>query len=385
MQEKLLQNFWQWLNMPQKFKTISGLPVKIHNSGLLNHHQGPDFINAHITIAEKQYIGDIEIHYKSSGWINHHHFLDSWYKKVVLHVVWENDLEPRTLTLDYPPHTLQLSTFFNKTDLNKILKFPMPQLIKKLAEQRFKTKCAHYKYQNLKSRLPDLLFSSLWRACGFPHNQAAYANFAKWLFPFLENNHHHYTNQNLSLIVPYWLQAANLWKKFQHLSFFSIYQNQYSSPYLKHSRIKPAPLYWNMGKINPVNHPAVKIWQFAVLLTIKSWPEIQKSIIQIMEARLNYPEMENRLISIFKLPEPVNRIFHWHSKKRLIEWLMSAGIPMFFSHYSLQKAYGMADYLNELYYTLPAGYNYYKDQINRPLKFAYQYQGLLEWINSRKK
>ncbi|GAA4107820.1 DUF2851 family protein [Aquimarina addita] len=61
-----------------------------------DHNQsnsGPDFFNAQLTIDNQIWAGTVEIHKKSSDWYVHHHEKDSAYDNVILHVVWEDDIE----------------------------------------------------------------------------------------------------------------------------------------------------------------------------------------------------------------------------------------------------------------------------------------------------
>ena len=53
----------------------------------------PDFLQAEIKIGELHWAGSVELHLKSSDWYRHQHQLDKAYDAVVLHVVWEDDIE----------------------------------------------------------------------------------------------------------------------------------------------------------------------------------------------------------------------------------------------------------------------------------------------------
>jgi hypothetical protein len=92
MTEKLLQFIWQfqYFNRSQ-LKTIQGDHLEIIHPGTLNNHQGPDFNNAQIRIGHTILAGSVEIHLKSSQWLEHGHNSDPNYHKVILHVVLEDD------------------------------------------------------------------------------------------------------------------------------------------------------------------------------------------------------------------------------------------------------------------------------------------------------
>lgn len=93
MTEKLLQYIWQFQHFSQSsLQTTSGDNLLIISPGKLNRDQGPDFLNAQVRIESTLFAGSIELHIKTSQWIEHGHESDPNYKNVILHVVFENDL-----------------------------------------------------------------------------------------------------------------------------------------------------------------------------------------------------------------------------------------------------------------------------------------------------
>ena len=92
MNERLLQFIWQFKYFNKnELQTDTGDRLTIVHPGQYNTHQGPDFLNAKITIADTTWAGNIEIHVKSSDWRKHNHTTDKNYANTILHVVWEND------------------------------------------------------------------------------------------------------------------------------------------------------------------------------------------------------------------------------------------------------------------------------------------------------
>ena len=70
--------------------------LQILKPGLHNHNAGPDFLNARVRIGDILWCGDVELHVKSSDWYAHNHQVDENYDTVILHVVYENDVEVKS-------------------------------------------------------------------------------------------------------------------------------------------------------------------------------------------------------------------------------------------------------------------------------------------------
>ena len=70
---------------------------------------------------ELEWRGDVEIHYKSSQWDEHKHNKDISYNQVILHVVWEHDIEIYTKENFVVP-TLELKDYINENILNNYKK-----------------------------------------------------------------------------------------------------------------------------------------------------------------------------------------------------------------------------------------------------------------------
>ncbi|ANW95154.1 hypothetical protein AXE80_02125 [Wenyingzhuangia fucanilytica] len=94
MKESFLHLVWQQQLLNSiELCTVKGEKLKIHKTGFLNKLQGPDFSNALIEIEEQKWAGNIEVHVKSSDWYAHQHQKDKNYNNVILHVVYEHDVE----------------------------------------------------------------------------------------------------------------------------------------------------------------------------------------------------------------------------------------------------------------------------------------------------
>lgn len=104
MQEDFLHYIWKFRKFcSPKLKTSSGEFIQVINPGIHNFNSGPDFIGALVEIDEIKWAGNIELHINSSDWIKHNHSLDSNYESVILHVVWNHDIEIQRLDGTYIP------------------------------------------------------------------------------------------------------------------------------------------------------------------------------------------------------------------------------------------------------------------------------------------
>jgi hypothetical protein len=94
MTEKLLQYLWNYKVFKHfDFKDLEGNSVEIIDFGKWNTDSGPDFLTAKIKINNITFAGNIELHIKSSDWIFHNHSQDPNYQNIILHVVFQNDIE----------------------------------------------------------------------------------------------------------------------------------------------------------------------------------------------------------------------------------------------------------------------------------------------------
>lgn len=94
MKEDFLHYLWKFKNFNTRaLKTTAGEIITIIHVGQYLEQAGPDFFNAQIIIGNQKWAGNVEIHLKSSDWYVHHHEKDSDYENVILHVVWDHDVD----------------------------------------------------------------------------------------------------------------------------------------------------------------------------------------------------------------------------------------------------------------------------------------------------
>lgn len=119
MNEDFLHYLWKFKKFPfQNLKTTQNELIEIIQVGEHNFNSGPDFFNARLKIDNQLWAGNVEIHLKSSDWYLHNHENDENYNNVILHVVWDHDVEIfRNRNIPVP--TLELKNFVSDTILAK--------------------------------------------------------------------------------------------------------------------------------------------------------------------------------------------------------------------------------------------------------------------------
>jgi len=111
--EEFLHYLWQHkLFNFSALKTTDNQSIKILNSGQLQPNAGPDFFNAQIEIDGIKWAGNVELHIKTSNWLQHKHQNDEAYDNVILHVVYEADVELKRKNGENMP-TLELKNLID--------------------------------------------------------------------------------------------------------------------------------------------------------------------------------------------------------------------------------------------------------------------------------
>lgn len=96
MKEELLHYLWNSKALvAYSLHSSRNEEIRIINPGTFNRDQGPDFLCAQIEINKVLWAGNIEIHLRASDWYQHMHYADPNYNNIILHVVWENDIDVR--------------------------------------------------------------------------------------------------------------------------------------------------------------------------------------------------------------------------------------------------------------------------------------------------
>ena len=87
LSEDFLHYIWKSCNFNlQQLKSLGGEKIYIRNPGKWNRNQGPDFLDAHLSIDGMEWHGHVELHVNSQDWYKHGHHQDKNYNSTILHV-----------------------------------------------------------------------------------------------------------------------------------------------------------------------------------------------------------------------------------------------------------------------------------------------------------
>ena len=155
----------------KSLKTTAQESIVLKAVGLANTNSGPDFFNAQLSIGTQMWAGNVEIHVKSSDWYVHHHETDAAYDSVILHVVWEHNMEiyrkdntpiPTLELKNYVlPHTVtNYTTLINQKNdwipcepiISEVDSFTMSHWIERLYLERLETKYKAIEIQLVESK-----------------------------------------------------------------------------------------------------------------------------------------------------------------------------------------------------------------------------------------
>lgn len=119
MNEKLLQYLWNFKVFSRlDFEDTEGNPLEILEFGKWNHNSGADFLCGKIRHNGMTLAGNIEIHVKTSDWIFHGHTGNPDFDNIILHAVYEHDLDLAEMT-DRNIPTLELKNYISGETLKK--------------------------------------------------------------------------------------------------------------------------------------------------------------------------------------------------------------------------------------------------------------------------
>jgi hypothetical protein len=280
MNEALLQLIWQYsLYQPGKLYTETGEPVTVLHPGVLNRNAGPDFLEAKVKVGATLLVGNVELHINSSDWLKHGHGNDAAYQRLILHVVYNNDVPDvvaNTPVLQLGPHipphiVAQYSGLLQVpagvpcgTQLGKVKDITKESWLSRLLAERWEQKLREWE-QLLQKSAGDWHNLMYWRTAanfGFKVNAAPFQMLAQ-LLPLNILAKHHQNLQHIEALI--FGQAGFLSGDFKD-DYPRALQKEYD--YLrKKYKLTPIPQHlWKFLRMRPANFPTIRLAQFAALV-----------------------------------------------------------------------------------------------------------------------
>ncbi len=282
MNEDFLHYAWRYRLFDSENLTSSqGEQLELIDTGRLNRDSGPDFFEARIKIDGLLWVGNVEIHLKSSDWYRHHHDMDSAYNNVILHVVLEEDMDIvlsderllPCLELTIPDYYLQRyqnlmssqSWIPCQIDIPKLNNFFVNHWLDRMLLERLERKADEIKklyHQNANS-WEETFYQLLARYFGMKVNSDPFEQLARSIpLKILAKQ----KNSLLQLEAILFGQAGFLEEDFPDDTYYVSLQREYH--FLK-SKFELKPIEkrrWKFMRLHPVNFPTVRIAQLASLI-----------------------------------------------------------------------------------------------------------------------
>jgi hypothetical protein len=286
IKEDLLGFIWQFrLFTSRQLRSTTGHMLEIIDPGFLNSHAGPDFFNAKIKVGSTIWSGNIEIHLKSSDWHVHGHETNTAYDNVILHVVYENDLQVcRTDGTAIP--TLVVKDNFDpglldryETLLTGMTLFPCENLIHtvdpifihssftRILMERYEKKSLEVSLilEKTKGNWEATLYHLLAKSFGFKTNTVPFELLANSIDPQLFAR---YKDNPIQIEALIFGQAGFLAGSFEE-SYPAQLKNEYEFLKKKFNLKSMDPSVWKFLRMRPASFPTIRLAQFAGLM-IKS-------------------------------------------------------------------------------------------------------------------
>ncbi|MGD1844075.1 MAG: DUF2851 family protein [Salibacteraceae bacterium] len=283
MTEAFLQYVWRFgLFDNRQLPTSAGRTIEIIALGDLNTDAGPDFFNAQIRLGETHWVGNIEIHLKSSDWAKHRHHQDSAYNNVILHVVETSDGEAKTENGRTLPEVAigqrirkdVLSNYRNMLENGQwVACQPRLQEVEPLLVNTWVTRMVVERLQRKSAIIERLLdrnqqdwaeafYQILARNFGFKTNAEPFEQLARSL-PFKYLARHRDDPFQLEALI---FGQAGMLSGAPKDDYQRQLQGEYH--YLQHKYdLRPLEVrQWKFARLRPSNFPSVRLAQFAQLI-----------------------------------------------------------------------------------------------------------------------
>lgn len=280
MQEDYLHYLWKYklLDLSDVY-TVNNAKIEVLDWGMHNLNSGPDFFNAKVKIGNTLWVGNIEMHLKSSDWNAHKHYNDKAYDNVILHVVYEHDKAILTNN-NREIETIELKDVLNYTKYSEYLSFvakPIPCLDS--LESLPAINLVAFKEKMLLERLErkSIFLQEKLSATNYDWEEAFYQNIASSMgmkvnsipFEILAQNTPIKTLQkvnDINQVEAILLGQAGFFETPHENQHVLAWSKEYDYQKIKYNLTPLNKSIWKFSKLRPPNFPTVRIAQLARLI-----------------------------------------------------------------------------------------------------------------------
>ena len=278
--EQLLHYVWKHKIFPLKeLKTTTGQQVEVIDTGLANTDAGPDFFNAKLKLDGVLWIGNIEIHERSSDWFKHGHHADAGYNSVILHIASEIDTEISRSNGERIPQIQLICPEAVRTNYKELLEtdsyppcyriipslppFTAHSCMTALQMERFEQKATllNERLKRCQGNWEDAFFITLARNFGFGLNGDAFETWAHRL-PFRAVDKH---RNDLFQIEAIFFGQAGILEDSDGDGYYLRLKKEYTYLQHKFGLIPMDASLWRFLRLRPANFPHIRIAQLACL------------------------------------------------------------------------------------------------------------------------
>jgi hypothetical protein len=288
MKEEFLHYLWKY-SLYDRDKLFDNEKNKIIvlDPGEYNRDSGPDFFNARISVAGTVWAGNVEIHTKSSHFVNHGHQNDPAFNNVILHIVAENDKrvynsngeEVMTVEISFNTSLYEKYTFLVNNpyiiacqdDISRLDTIFIRHWLNSLVIERFQSKSESILkiFSETGNDWEETFYRILTRYFGFRVNTEPFEMLATALpFRIIRKHADNIFQIEALLFGTAGLLETGLFKEALSDEYYRNLIKEYTVISAKYSLQTLHGWLWKFSRLRPSNFPTVRLSQLAAMLSI---------------------------------------------------------------------------------------------------------------------
>lgn len=282
MKEDFLHYVWRFKQFEfLDLRTTDGQEIKIESVGNYNTNEGPDFLDATLSLDDTTWVGSVEMHLNASDWTKHKHGDNKSYNNVILHVVWNEDVKIK----DAQNNIIPCLVLNNKVDLNLQTKYlgllnsqlwipcqeniqhvnpiKVSSWIERLMIDRLeeKTMSLRKDLELVDNNWEQLLFILIAKNLGLKPNASQLEEVAKSVSAEILFKHS-YDLQQLEALL---FGQSGMLSSSQKDDYPNALSKEYNFLSKKYDLKKPDFINWKLLRLRPSNFPTIRISQLAAI------------------------------------------------------------------------------------------------------------------------